>query len=216
MGGDGVGMGGRGHKISTKQNLLASFSCILFYPSGWNLLWCWSNSSCTFWYCFWVRFKETREITAVLLTTSKNFGVGTHLGIYESIWFKHGMMIDAIVLFSLIQFWLTLTLIQSHRSVKTQENIWANILIKVLISLDGIWYTVEALWCDKLIVILSHPSDIQGKKNCPYVTKIKFNINLYSNIFRPISFKLGMKLKTTKLCFNISFDSIDLQSRSHV
>ena len=33
-------------------------------------------------------FNETREITAVLLTASKDFTVGMHLDIYELIWFN--------------------------------------------------------------------------------------------------------------------------------
>ena len=34
-----------------------------------------------------MRFTESREITAVLLTATKNFYVGIHSGIYESIKF---------------------------------------------------------------------------------------------------------------------------------
>ena len=36
-----------GHKISAKQNLLASFSHTLFIWLGWNLMWWWSNVSWT-------------------------------------------------------------------------------------------------------------------------------------------------------------------------
>ena len=32
-----------GYKVSTKQNLLASFSHTLFIRSGWNLMWLWNN-----------------------------------------------------------------------------------------------------------------------------------------------------------------------------
>ena len=41
-----------------------------------------------------MRFKETRELDADLLTTSKNYNIGMHLDIYESAWFKLGMMMD--------------------------------------------------------------------------------------------------------------------------
>ena len=61
----------QGHKASTKQNLLASCSHTLFNWSGWNRIPCGSNSSWTFLYYFWMRFIETREITAGLLTVSK-------------------------------------------------------------------------------------------------------------------------------------------------
>ena len=67
-----------GHKVSAKQNLLASFSRILFIWSGWNLILWWSNSSWTFWDCFFFFFFfffskiiETRGINAVWLTTWK-------------------------------------------------------------------------------------------------------------------------------------------------
>ena len=61
-----------GHKVSGKQNLLASFSWILFIWSGWNLAQCWSNLSWTSWHYFWLRFDKVREITAVFLTASKS------------------------------------------------------------------------------------------------------------------------------------------------
>ena len=60
---------GYGHKVSSEQNLLASFSRSLFYWSRSNWIGPWINSSWTTW--LWVRFDETRKITAVLLTTSK-------------------------------------------------------------------------------------------------------------------------------------------------
>ena len=57
-----------GCKVSTKQNLLASFSRTLCNWSGWNLVWCWSSSSWKPWcYYFWLRFTETRERMVVLL-----------------------------------------------------------------------------------------------------------------------------------------------------
>ena len=62
---------------------------------------------------------ETREITAVLMTVSKNFGMHSH--VYESIWFKVGMMIDTIELYILILTLLILTLIQGHRSTKKKK-----------------------------------------------------------------------------------------------
>ena len=44
----------------------------LFIWSGWKLMWCLSNSSWTSWDYLWLRFIETRGITAVLLTVSKD------------------------------------------------------------------------------------------------------------------------------------------------
>ena len=42
----------------------------LFFWSGWNLMWWWSNSSWTSWDCPEVKFIETRKITAVFLIVS--------------------------------------------------------------------------------------------------------------------------------------------------
>ena len=56
-----------GHKVSTKENLLAPFSLTFFSRLGWNMWW-WSNWSLTSRDYIWVRLIETREITAVLQT----------------------------------------------------------------------------------------------------------------------------------------------------
>ena len=93
-----------GHKVSAKQNLLASFSPTFFSLSGWNVLWWWSNSSRTAWENFWVGFVETREITAVLLTASQKFHFGMHSNVCKLFWFKLSM-IDTIVLYVLILVW---------------------------------------------------------------------------------------------------------------
>ena len=39
------------------------------------------------------------KYAAVLLTASTNFNVDMHVDVYESVWFKIGMMIDTIVRF---------------------------------------------------------------------------------------------------------------------
>ena len=39
-------------EVSTKQNILASFSSILFNQSWWILIWCWSNLNWISWYYF--------------------------------------------------------------------------------------------------------------------------------------------------------------------
>ena len=52
-----------------------------------------------------------------------------------------------------------------------------------------------------LILILSCPFNIQGREPNLYdfVKKKNFNVGLYSDIYRLISFKLCMLIKTTKL-----------------
>ena len=68
------------------------------------------------------------------------------------------------------------------------------------------------------ILLLPWPFNIQGKEPylCGFVKK-KFNIGLYSDIYRSISFKLGMKIETTNLTrvyiliyITISLDDLDL------
>ena len=62
-----------------------------------------------------MRFNETREISAVLLTdcVQRKFYIGMHPDDYESIWCKHGMMIDTVERFLLI-----FTSVQGHRSAR--------------------------------------------------------------------------------------------------
>ena len=91
--------------------------------SGWNMMWCWSNWSWTYWYHIWVRFNKTREIAVILLTALQTFNVGMHSNVYEWIWFRLGMMIDTVQLYIMILVLLTLTLIQSHRSARKQKPI---------------------------------------------------------------------------------------------
>ena len=56
-----------GHKVSAKQNFLASFFHTCFNWSEWNLVWCWNSSSCTSWCYCWIWFNKTRELAPVLL-----------------------------------------------------------------------------------------------------------------------------------------------------
>ena len=116
------------HKISAKENLLASFSPALFIWSGWTLMWCWSSSSWTSWDYFWIRFIETRERTAVLLTAyeiwhwhafqSLGIDLIQSLGI-DLIQTCHG---GAYILpYILILVSLTLTLTECNRSGRMQK-----------------------------------------------------------------------------------------------
>ena len=81
------------HKVSAKQDLLASFSCAHFNRSGWNLIDVKAEAvklstlilldellqfeSFPFQRHFWVTFWQWREINAVLLTAAK-YCVGVH------------------------------------------------------------------------------------------------------------------------------------------
>ena len=129
-----------------------------------------------------------------------------HLDIYESVWFKLGMVIDTIVLYI-----LTLTLIQSHRSVRKQK------LLHQLSKKNFNRFEWNLICCWDLLV-WSHTHFIlsiqysrertllmwfylkQTNKKKPKQTKPNtFSIVLYSDIYRLISFKLGMMRETTKL-----------------
>ena len=111
------------------------FSRTFFNWSGWNLMWCWSSPVGTPVCYFEVTFNDTRETTAVLLIASKKLDVCLHSDIYESIWFKHVMMIDAVELYIVIWVYLTLRFIHLR----------ASHLTKFSIDLNGIRYTVEIL-----------------------------------------------------------------------
>ena len=67
-----------------------------------------------------------------------------HSAVYTSIWFKLGMMADTTVLYILILVYLSLALIQGHCvRVRESKNFWAYCLTNFLISLNGIWDTIE-------------------------------------------------------------------------
>ena len=211
-------------RVSAKQNLLASCSPTLFGWSGWKLMWWWSNSRWTSGDFLGVRFIQTKEITAVLQTALKeNFNVGMLSNVCEWIWFKLGVMIDTIILYIFMLVLLTLISIQGHRSVRMQnlqrqqsQSIWMK--FGILLRHVGVV---------SLRLILSFPFNIQGRE--PYLydfvknkqtnkqTKNKtkqnkqtnkkpkhFNVGLYSDIYRWVSFKLSMMIKTTRLFRSIS------------
>ena len=63
----------------------------------------------------WYKGNSCRFVIFVFFAVSENFNVGMHSDIYESIWFKLGMLIDTIELCILIIIYVTLTLMQDHR-----------------------------------------------------------------------------------------------------
>ena len=110
-----------GHKVSTKQNVLASFYHLFFNWSGWHLIWWWNSfTSC---YYFWTTFVESRETTAALLC-SKSWPVGMHLDIYEPILFKCALMIDSRECYISILVSVVLTFIEGSRDARKQKLLW--------------------------------------------------------------------------------------------
>ena len=81
-----------------------------------------------------MRFNETRELLAVLLPTSKSCKVGMPSDIYELIWYTSSLMMDNVELYILILVYLTMTLLQGHRSARKQ-NFCVSYLTKIWITL---------------------------------------------------------------------------------
>ena len=65
------------HKVSTKQNLSASFSWIFFSWSRQHLVWRKSDQNRTVCFYFWVRSVELKEIADVLLSIKKTINKQT-------------------------------------------------------------------------------------------------------------------------------------------
>ena len=83
----------KGHKVSTKQNLLTSFSRIHFNWMGWNVIWWWSTSCWTSWFYF-ERVICNGIIDCRFADCIKNINFGTHLDIYKLTGFKHSNSYD--------------------------------------------------------------------------------------------------------------------------
>ena len=98
------------------------------------------------------------------------------------------MITDAIELYILILVHVTWILIQGHRSARTQTFL-LQLSDKVSVSFNGLWYTVETCWLDQLHFIL-----FKGENPTYVISWKKTNtsdVGLLSNIYLPISFKLG-------------------------
>ena len=56
-----------------------------------------------------------------------------------------------------------------------------------------------------LILVLSHPLNIQWRELHAYESiKKNLNVGYYSDIYRPVCFKLGMMIETTRLYLSMS------------
>ena len=103
------------HKVSRKQNLLASFSHILFNWLRWNLMLCWSRSNIVILHLNEIYVCNQGKYHCFIV--SKN--VGMHLDVYKLNWFKPDIndrhCWDTTERYILILVWMTLTLIQGCR-----------------------------------------------------------------------------------------------------
>ena len=84
--------------------------------------------------------------------------------------------------------------------MQESKNFCPNYLTKFAIDLNGIWYTVETCWCCEVhtyfVLLIS-----KGKIPACVILFGQLYIVLYSDIYRPISFKLDIVMETTKLYF---------------
>ena len=94
-----------------------------------------------------LRLNETREITAVVLTVSKNFNIDMYLDIYESIWFKLAMMIDTVKLY-IFDTSLTDHDLESRSQECKKENVLLQLRHKDFNCFGWNLYTVETCWCN--------------------------------------------------------------------
>ena len=163
-----------GHKVRAKQNLSASYFCTLFIWSGCILMRWWCNSSWTSWGYLWVRFMEARGIT-VLLTAPKTFNVGMHaFGRSHINLISTGYGYDD-------RYYSTLHCDTSQADLdfdsRSQECEKANTLAPMFsVDFNG----------TGLLLRLDHVMNL-----------ILFV--LYSDIYRSISFRLGVMIETTML-----------------
>ena len=208
-------LGWRGHKVSAKQRTLASFStdhdemCFggveafqvehLYTIFEWDL-----KKKQGKWLLFsdCVKNKSTKQPCNQPTTNQTETTKPQHPVMLACIWtlmksirFKRGIVIDTIVLYILTLVLFTWTLIQGHRSSRKQK-FCSNYLTQFLIDFAGIWWTFEICWCDELralfIVFIDYSSE--GTLLMWFYKKKNFIADLCLDIFRPISFRLGIMI----------------------
>ena len=85
--------------------------------------------------------------------------------------------------------------------VQESTNLCANYFTKFLIDLNGIWNIKFHM---TFVIHLSCPIGMEGRKYFYDFCTKRINIGLYSNIYRLMSFKLGMIIKTSELYIFVS------------
>ena len=178
----------RGHNVNGKQKPLGFVFLYTFHPDVLKVVWCWTSSSSAFWFFSWMRVCRSREIAAVLLTSSKTIIIGMHSNIYEPNHSKLGSMIDSTELYILKLVQVTLTLIQGHRDVRKQK------LLGLLShkALNGFRRRLMRCW-DLLVWWSSYLvylvwSIFKADNTSWWFCLQKFNIGLHLDIYKPISF----------------------------
>ena len=99
--------------------------------------------------------------------------------------------------------------------VRENKNFCINYLPQFSIELDGITFSWDFLvWWTTYSFSLVHLV-FKGENPTCYFLLENFNVGLYSDIYRPISFKLGMVIAITSSTFWY-LDDLDLYSRSQL
>ena len=114
---------------------------------------------------------------------------------------KLGVVIDMTELSILILVYVTLSLIQSHKHTR-KKNFCAKCLTKFTVNLDGIWSSFgTCLSYDFHLSFYLVQSVVKGKNAAWLIFEGKkiINITLHSDIYRVISYTLGMKTDVTEV-----------------
>ena len=92
--------------------------------------------------------------------------------------------------------------------MRESKNMCASYLTKLLIDLNGIWYIIETFWCDEPHFHCIMPSQYSRERTLLIWLHEKknkqLNNGLYSDVYRLVSFKLSLMIKTAMLYILIS------------
>ena len=149
-----------------------------------------------------MRFNETKEITAVLLTASKRCNVSLLSDVYNSVWFELGRMIVTIKLYTLILPW-PCSRSQQYEKAKTSAPIhkvfnWFG--WNLAYCWDLVWWTFHLFYFSPISCSRERTLLVSFVRK----SNTNFNVGLDSYIYRLIYFKLGRMIETTKLYILIS------------
>ena len=153
---------------------------------------------------------------------SRDFNVDIHSDVFESIWFKLCVLIDSVELFIID---LDLHFKDSHWSARKQKllrqfslKVFSRFARNLVCCWDVlVWWTSYSCYLVHSALKGHNPIYVISSKTKQNNNKTKsttFNVCLYSDIYRPISFKLGMMIETTSLLhFCVSLEDLNLHWR---
>ena len=140
-----------GHRVSEKQNLLASFYRTFLNWS--SVAWCWSYSSCTLWFCLkWHWCSQGNSCCFTDCVNKLGYSAGMYSDVYELIWFWIFVLIDldSTDLYTLTLVLVTSTFIQgreAHFRDFVEKNVrlcWTFCCCIVLFLSSLVWYNIPS------------------------------------------------------------------------